>query len=482
MSTPHRTATNAKTLMQDVEKRYDLAFGQEGALGVLKALKNEDPESLDSVKAILTSRKPFSSVEYPVVAEFFKLSGTAADPFHGWEKLVVPGVRLPMSELEPLTLRTMQAFVYRRGIEAEAGQFLGGSFPLLVGLFGRILYNRLEIGSGGRAEREIFCGDQMVLLVRELNYKLRSEPQKFLKALAKVICELFAVWHLNAKAFADVDLANPTYACLSDAADTYFLSYDGKVLRHKYFKSTPSTQEIGLNDAAIMYGEAKIAVDNFLFGILIRGFSNAMNLNRCRSIQRGEIGPHWKKACELVYKANAYLERAHEVNSDSPAKKGWGFFNERYFPSDDFYPAQTSSSFRDIQSGEITLMLPATIDAIAQSIQDARKLKTDPDPNWEPDVLTLIRTELVESFWSRMPAAFRKLFEHTVLFKGESFETLACAAKHPEEYAPTFRKYAPEVIVEVFVRYLKESEEVGHWNAGLDGEAQEPPRKRKRPL
>ncbi|KAJ7170213.1 hypothetical protein C8R46DRAFT_227304 [Mycena filopes] len=310
----------------------------------------------------------------------------------------------------------------------------------------------------------------MVLLVRELNYKLRSEPQKFLKALAQVICELFAVWHLNAKAFADVGLANPTYACLSDAADTYFLSYDGKVLRHKYFKSTPSTQEIGLNDAAIMYGKAKIAVDNFLFGILIRGFSNAMNLNRRRSIERGEIDPHWKKAYELVYKANAYLERADEVNSDSPAKKGWGFFNE------------SLAAYPPVQSGEITLMLPATIDAIAQSIQDARKLKTDPDPNWEPDVLTLIRTELVESFWSRMPAAFRKLFEHTMIFKGESFETLATAAKHPAEYAPTFRKYAPEVIVEVFVRYLQESEEVGHWNAGLDGEAQEPPRKRKRTL
>ncbi|KAJ7745439.1 hypothetical protein DFH07DRAFT_16580 [Mycena maculata] len=192
---------------------FDYNAGRRDIPGLLIALQHaHGPEFIDASKTF------FSEAKYASVA-------AAEDPFVGWDDLAVPDVMLPANVVRKLVTRTMES-IPELGNEAATGLFLSGT---LVGLFGGTLRDKPEKSFPGTELRrggEIFCRDEMLMFLREREH----QPQKnFLDSLAQVLCELFAVWHLNRRMNAGIsaDKLTPVRACLCDASETHFLSYNG---------------------------------------------------------------------------------------------------------------------------------------------------------------------------------------------------------------------------------------------------------------
>lgn len=202
-----------------------------------------------------------------------------------------------------------------------------------------------------------------------------------------------AVWHLNRRSNQDItpDKLVPVHACLCDAVDAHFLSFDGVEFRKRSFqhatppvKGTKRVEEYVYESLNGIFSEA-ISVDNtnilgpvfqYTFALLLEGYYNAVKLYYNRSIKRGQTGdvsaqPYfmhysvshrfqmgargshrtvnvnpippsmrraidrltnqgWHTTYRLAFESRAFFQRAHIIKSDEPADKGLKLLFERY--------------------------------------------------------------------------------------------------------------------------------------------------------
>ncbi|KAJ6577586.1 hypothetical protein B0H19DRAFT_563927 [Mycena capillaripes] len=353
----------------------------------------------------MATRKPFSDARYEEVAIFFDLELNPDDPFEGWEDLIVPEVLLPSSVLTEICLRALQSNVSPgppTGFKNEAATaaFLAGPFQTLVCLFGGILRDRpeqhisgTELSSGGRIEGEIFCQEKLLLFVKELKHDVKV---KFAKALAQVLCELFAAWHFNRRYNKDVEDILPVRACLCDAVNAYFISYDGnRFTRHVAERPRAGAS---ISDQVLV----TLSNANYTFGILLEGYLHAVTMSEKRSVSRGKAGDKrkrgserkvvvvkppsmssldrestegWGEAVEWGGKSLSCFRRAHTVKSDNRAEEGL----QLLFKSISAWP--TSSKNPRLFPHKLKNLCA---DVIARHVQTL--VADDPEPSWEPQM------------------------------------------------------------------------------------------------
>ncbi|KAJ7471002.1 hypothetical protein FB451DRAFT_1252697 [Mycena latifolia] len=382
---------------------------------------------------------------------------------------------LPTSAIEKLAVRTMQSFVSAGSVpEAATELFLSGSFQTLVGQFGGILRDKPEhtvpgtdISSGGKFERQIFCRDEMLIIVRE-----KQSDKKFLDALSQVLCELFAAWHLNRKSNKDIDTSRliPAQAWLCDAADTYFLSYDGVRFRRRIVRG-PKPPGKGLGGVE-EYAYSTLKVHNYMFASLVEGYYHAVKLHYERSSRAhptatGSVIHHettkvWYNVLRLAYESRAFFQRAHEVQSNQRAEEGL----KRLFESLDAWPA--------VKEGTIQLLLPTTIEAWTESIiqRHEETLTPEPTPKWDSKSSEPVsatdqerRQLAVKTFWERLPKCFQTQFEPMLLFNDDSFQSLALIASDQSDpdCRQTLEMVGSKYMVQILLKRLQESHREGHW-------------------
>ncbi|KAJ7092644.1 hypothetical protein C8R44DRAFT_405850 [Mycena epipterygia] len=472
------------------------AYAAHGIPGILTALKDQHgTHFFDANKTFLALRTSFSEAKYSVVASFFNLS----TPFADWDDLTVPDVKLPTYVIQKLVTKTIESFVSpgsipELGNEAATGMFLSGTFQSLVCLFGGLLRDKpersvpgTEISSGGKIEGEVFCHTEMLIFIRELKHRAQLQ-KKFLDSLAQVLCELFAVWHLNRRMHADVSPEKliPVRVCLCDGLDTHFLSFDGIRFRKRSFLGHPSPIK-GLNGVKD-YVKQSIVVNTYTFALLLEGYHDTLRLYYERSTHRGQMGDNgtrgshssvtipgipppmgaridrltthgWYTALRFAYEARAFLQRAHALSSSEPAEKGL----ERLFDSLKAWPTLGQDS---------ELILPETIEQCTEAIiQDYQmSFVQDPDPNWCPQfpgVFPLTaqadRKLAVEEFWRRMEPIYRTIFEPLTLFNGESFNTLSTFAQNPQRNREALETVASTGMVLRMMNELEISRLECHW-------------------
>ncbi|KAJ6567759.1 hypothetical protein DFH09DRAFT_1314267 [Mycena vulgaris] len=349
---------------------YNDFIASQEILEILAALRNNHGTSfIDASKTFLALRTPFSEAKYSVVAPFFGFSSSPDTPFAGWGDLSIPNIMLPTAVIKKLVTKTIESFVSpgsipELGNETVTGRFLSGTFQSLVCMFGGILRNKPEhsvpvtvLSSGGEFEGGIFCRDEMLIFVRELKHRHQLQKE-FLDSLAQVLCELFAVWHLNRRTNADVitDKLIPVRACLCDGSETHFLSYDG--INFSRFSITTSTSLVKGLEGVEEYMDHSLQANNYTFALLLEGYYDSLKLYYERSTHRGEKGDNgargshfpvampgvlpfmgaridrhttvgWYTALQLAYDARACLQRACAVHSNERAEQGLELLLER---------------------------------------------------------------------------------------------------------------------------------------------------------
>ncbi|KAJ7441968.1 hypothetical protein B0H11DRAFT_2095390 [Mycena galericulata] len=320
----------------------------------------------------------------------------------------------------------------------------------------------------------------MLFLVRQFKQRSRAEKKKFLKVLAQVLCELFAIWRLNRRQNTDIDpsMLTPVYACLDDAVDAYFLSYDGNCFRRRIFRNTVAPACGVQHVQGYIY--ATLKVHKYTFALLLEGYYNTLILHYERSVKVGapvDVGSRessppmcrapgtakgWYHVCQLAYESRALFQRAHQVNSNEPAERGLKLLYE----SLEAWPPVAHGGI------QLRVMLPATVKALTESViqRHERTLSADPNPTWEPKFPGVIsvtvqerRKHAVDTFWRSLPANFRLFFEPAMLFKGDSFIGLSLAASDPRSHEKAFEKLGPGYVVEEFLVHLEVSNREGHW-------------------
>ncbi|KAJ7145411.1 hypothetical protein C8R43DRAFT_1012704 [Mycena crocata] len=468
-------------------------MAERGIKGVLDALQTSfHQEFLDANKTFMAARKSFTEADYSEVAEYFGI----VDSFEDWDDLDAPPVLLPDHIVEEIATRALQAHVSPGGVselrnEAATAQFLGGSFQTLVCQFGGVLRDRPEgslpgtsLSSGGRLEGEIFCRQDRLLFVRELKFDLTA---KISKALAQVLCELFAAWNLNKRNNKDINLEEvvPVRACLEDASTTYVISYDGTSFTQHHFH--------GLNKSASTEDHVFhiLHVSTYVFGLLLEGYVRSVTLYRARSIARGKssdkskrgsyrpvVDPQpplmttapelrastagWNEAVELGRKSYAYFCRAGEVKSDKRAQTGLELLNQSITAWPTPFPS---------------LLLPATVKSKCESIMGTHlaSLQEDPEPTWEPSSLetATLRLAAEARFWelSGFTPKLQKNVEAQIrspLLGGEPFEILAFyahrARAEPELLRDQIGNLMAPLYVDWFVAALEKTYDQGLWN------------------
>ncbi|KAJ7594573.1 hypothetical protein C8J56DRAFT_885133 [Mycena floridula] len=449
----------------------------------------------------MSLRKSFSQAKFEEVAQFLHLRCNIQDPFEGWNDLDVPELILPTSVIQDLSERTMQSLVSpgpvsNLGNEAATGLFLAATFQTLVCLFGGILRDKPEnvipgtdLSSGGKIEGEIFCQEELLVFVRELKHEnqLRS-PTLFAKSLAQVMCELFAVFHLNRKLNKDVDAAKliPVRACLCDTTNTYFISFDGNCFARRVFRYNGGKMGAGSVEPEDMeqYVNYALTVHQYTFSMLLEGYCSALTLYYQRSFKRGNDGDvmlvpepppmsrcyiqrgtteGWRQTLELAYKSRAFLQRGYRIQSDEPAEKGLQLLNE------------SLESWPPVKKSSVQLLLPSTVKSMSEQIVNIRqqRLKSDPEPNWEPelprDLLVSVegwRKLAVADFWQGLNDIYWHKFQPII---GEDeFGVLAELAKKPPNDKTTRHFLLKEVgspyLVHCFLKELEASHKRGHWS------------------
>ncbi|KAJ6614006.1 hypothetical protein B0H10DRAFT_2191704 [Mycena sp. CBHHK59/15] len=457
------------------ETHYDQVFREHGIRGVLDSLQTDHGKEFTGAhKAFLAARKSFSEAQYEEVADFFNLQkNTAEDPFEGWADLDVPQVLLPTSVLDESHVSPGSASELQN--EAATAAFLAGPLQTLVCLFGGILKDLPEqhipgtlISSDGRIEGEIFCREKLLLFARELKFNIHTE---LLKALAQVLCELFAAWHLNLGLHKDVDDQTliPVRGCLCDASKAYFIGYNGSVFSRYITTSLPKQASLG------EHIDATIELANYTFGVLLAGYLNAIKLYGRRSVRRGKTvdvdptrGSHrtmvapqlpsisrppaerlstegWKTAVELGLKSAILFRRAYKFRANATAEKALALL----YQSLEAWPTAAAPK---------PLRLPPTLEQLRDERMDIYKqtLGVDPDPTCEPqvedDVLSSdvpdFRQQAVQRFWELLdfPPDLCESLEAGMAPKiqGDLFNTLAYLAAH----------YGSEVVQEEAIRLL----------------------------
>ncbi|KAJ7447100.1 hypothetical protein B0H11DRAFT_2248525 [Mycena galericulata] len=446
----------------------DTAFKNSGIVGLLNELQL-GTESTEPMSTFVALRKPLSEAQYEAVAKYFGLVGNEENPFKEWKDFDVPDVMLPTSVMEKLTSRTIESFVS----ESATGSLSSGALQSLVWLFGGILRdrpeNRVPETDISSDEGAIFCRDEMLFLVRELKYR-QSGKTKFLQALTPVLCELFAVWHLNRRQNTHIDptMLIPVHACLYDAADVYFLSYDGVSFRRRIFLNTRSPATVIKDLQEHIYGT--LNVHKYTFALLLEGYYNSLTLNYERSVResrRATVCPTttaWHTACRLAYESRAFFQRAHQVRSDEPAEKGLKLLHE----SLEAWPAAVLGGI------QLRVMLPATVKALMDSViqRHERALVADSNPKWVPRFPGVVsvtmqqrKRETVNAFWASLPhKRFREMFESPFMLQGESFDGLSMAAQSPHTYEKYIVALGPPCAVGELLLALQVSNSTNLWD------------------
>ncbi|KAJ6530361.1 hypothetical protein DFH09DRAFT_1411186 [Mycena vulgaris] len=467
VSQPHNKRPAVKT-------DYDSISWARGIQGVLESLLEDDgTDFADANKAFMAARKSFSEAQYEDVAPFFELNMNIDDPFKDWNDLDVP-----QSHVSP-------------GSASDAA-FLAGTLQTLVCLFAGILRDKPEqhlpgtaLSSGGR---EIFCREERLLFVRELKHDVGA---KFTEALAQVLCELFAAWHLNRRYNKDVlvDHLGPVRACLCDASSAYFIGYDGSQFSRHVVASPAKWATV---EEHVL---SSLEIAQYTFGVLLEGYAEAIQLYGKRSISRGKAGDAtargshrtavvnpqpplmsrsferestqgWTEAVNLGLKSSLCFQHAHQIQSNVAAERGLQLLQD----SLDAWPKKSTP-----------LLLPSTIEGLCDSImaRHQQTLREDPDPTWEPQVpeniLSLnfkedLRQQAVDRFWKLLnfSPGIRESWEAaTDVAAADPFDTLSHYAVHglsDVDLKEIIRKgILSQLQAGIFAQRLSMSQEDGLW-------------------
>ncbi|KAJ6581240.1 hypothetical protein B0H19DRAFT_1114354 [Mycena capillaripes] len=442
----------------DLPSDFEAAYDWGGLFGILRRLASPKPEdgtkSIDVGKTLISLRKPFSHARYAILVEFFG----EKDPFERWGDVAISSVFLPTLVVEKVFVRAIESFVGRGSIgETPAGLFMSGTFQTLVHLFGGILSYRLEHSGGGKIEGEILCRDNVLILTREVN-----RDQHFLDVLAQVVCELCALWHLNRRANSDVDETRlvPVYACLCDAADAYFVSYDSNRFHKRVF--TAPTPKL-FNDGKAKTADASLDVFFFIFTIFLESYYRSVVLETLKEALIGDedrqTTSQWLTVAHLAAQSLASFRRAAEVKSNERAEQGLALL----FKSLEAWPPA--------QQGEIELLLPTRIETWAKSVTElySQRLGDDPDAEWTPPSFENKerRQKAVDSFWQRLNPDFRRIFEPSMIFEGESFRALSLVARDTDQHRESLEERGPVIMVSTLLKELAKSHKEGHWKVDL---------------
>ncbi|KAJ7719917.1 hypothetical protein B0H16DRAFT_393296 [Mycena metata] len=380
---------------------YNTIYTRHGLAALLQTLEREQGTPfVDATTALLALRTPFSAAKYSQVAQYFGLNASPprGSPFAGWDDLRVPEVLLPAQTLHGLVRRQIASLANPGPIDNEAATklFISETFQSLVALFGGILSEKpasslsgTNLNSGRKIEGKIFCKERIVF-VREVKHELGNN---LLDALAQVLCELVAIWHLNRRCAEDVAASNVVRACLCDGLDYHFISYDGyRFSRRSFSIPAPARSYQGICE----YVEAMLPVLNYTFALLLDGYCLTIELSYHRSIYRGETGDDyssssryevtggqridwatsqgWHAALRLSKQARALFQRAHLYTSSGVADRGLEALSEslRAWP---------------ISPMHVGLMLPNTVEEKARLVMERLKSRDnpDPDPSWVPE-------------------------------------------------------------------------------------------------
>ncbi|KAJ7228375.1 hypothetical protein GGX14DRAFT_554474 [Mycena pura] len=458
------------------ENSYDAAYSTSGIRGVLILLQEEGAFA-DATHTFMATRRSFSKAGYEEVAAFFRIhDNNKMNPFDGWPDLEVPEVLLPCSVLEQIC---------ERDIDSQAGivASMAGPYQVVLSLFAGILRDRPEQRLAGTlVEGNIFCREKLLLFVR---VKLETGIW-FTRALAQVLCELHAAWHLNRRLNAFVGLPM-VFASLSDADNSYFIGYNGK----KFYQRAVANPV----DGSILDHASNALLTNSMFGVLLDGYLAAIKLYARRSVARGSQGDNmppgsnrtvsmtecesntmqgWKKALQFGIMSSDYFQYAYKHGCDDAAEKGLDFL----YQSLNAWPDKTED-----------LLLPSTKRSILAEMMEGhrRMLKKNPNPDWAPEAPNLddivsvdyvdwkakVQQEAVERFWEilRLPAESRTLLEK-VTEGDDPFKRLAYLAENLhcggvlgsalEESAISLLPSDP-FLVRFFLRVLRMTWDNGHW-------------------
>ncbi|KAJ7643063.1 hypothetical protein DFH06DRAFT_1426936 [Mycena polygramma] len=397
---------------------------------LLHQLRDEHGPTFDDAhKAFTAARKSFSDVEYEDVAAFFDLPIDIKDPFQGWAEMELPQVLLPAAVIGEVTLRIVQSHVSRGPAadlqnEAATAAFLAGPFQTIVCQFGGVLTDKLEkyrpktdLSGGGRVEGEVFCRSELLLFVRELKYDLGV---KFAKAVAQVMCELFAAWHYNKRYNKDIpdDFLVPVRACLCDAKRSHFVSFNGE----KFTKASTAAPALSTLENTI---EAALEMARVTFGLLLDGYAKAVDLYGSRSIARGISGDLRAGGSHLkVVSAPVRLEALDMTAVDRPSTRGWriaadsayrsvAYFSRAWELESEIVAEKAMTCLHDsISNWPVVgkqLLLPSGVQRIAAqaaATYRAALKNADDEPDWEPPARNLLPYEMrvfrqsaVAEFW-----------------------------------------------------------------------------------
>ncbi|KAJ7848084.1 hypothetical protein B0H13DRAFT_2362113 [Mycena leptocephala] len=392
-------------------------FAETQIITILNGLKAKHGKAFtDAIHTFLQTQKPFSEAKFSFVAKSFGLSTDPQDPFAGWADLApeIPSVLLPSSIVNRIIRSTVDSFVSpgsipELGNEAATGLFLSGTFQTIVCLFGGVLRDRPEksvpgtdLSSGGKVEGEVFCKDQMLIFLRELKHRLGGK--EFADHVAQVICEIYAVWHLNRQKNIDIPETNliPVVACLYDGMQAHFIAFNGVDFKRRSFPAvTLQTQGLqGVGEYFEHTLQVSSPVHEYTFAVLLSGYYNTLRLYYERTVSRGEkgdasapgshravttipvpplMGEHidrlsaegWQSALELAYEARECFRRAKEYGSDQRAEEGLD---------------KLSESLGAWSSDIVDLCTPSMAEQKTVELFDGylNSLGHDPDPLWKP--------------------------------------------------------------------------------------------------
>ncbi|KAJ7773238.1 hypothetical protein B0H16DRAFT_1685094 [Mycena metata] len=390
--------------------------------------------------------RSFSNAEYEDVSQFFGLDSSADAPFDGWADLIIPPTLLPTTVVSDLVSQILSSHISPGNPktlknEASTMAFSAGPFQTLVCLFGGAMKDRpkqvlpaTELSSSGRVQCEVFCEESLLLFLRELKFDVGKNLPK---AVAQVLCELYAAWHLNRRFHDDIPPARlpPVRACLRDASTAYFVGYDWSALQqaYRYLDITPGRARRPCLGVLGMYGFVfypvteslySAAVYQISFSILFEGYLNAVKLYGQRSLSRSQAGDpqargshravqakliqalpmavsdrestrQWKTAIEHAYKAAGYLQKAQSIRSNDAAKKGL----ESLQDSLQAWPTKACSPMLKQQRDEYQALIVARYESTLTEDSEMEQ--------WSPEIpadvlsfnLDAVRRDVVENFW-----------------------------------------------------------------------------------
>ncbi|KAF7345030.1 Aa-trans domain-containing protein [Mycena venus] len=332
------------------------------------------------------------------------------------------------------------------------------------------------------SETEIFCEQSLLLFMRELKFNVQV---KLSKAVAQVLCELYAAWHLNRRCHSDIPQNRliPVRVCLRDATTAYFIGYNGSLFS-RFIATSPSPQA-----ALEEHVWASLQITRYTFSVLFEGYLNVIRLYGQRSVSRGNAGDNhprgshrtmldrqpqpsamasnpcsrdliarWVTAVGHALKASSYFKRAHDMASNSAGEKGLELLQDSLEAWPDKSPLP---------------LLPSQLNDICKKILSRHEgtLTEDTDMDWSPeisaDVLSFdlhhVRKERVERFWSTVafPPRLREIAERDMRppSMDDTFDVLAYYAANSKDQAVAreVKRILGESLGNIFFKKLSKS-------------------------